>query len=171
MNAIPTNPAGWFMSEKYDGARCYLTEAGILLSRNGHQFKAPAWFTDGLPRGIRIDCELYAGRGGFDHLVSEIQRKKSDWQGIKLMVLDLAVLRVPIEDRLAALSRLSLPPHVQLADHRPCLGNDHLDEAETAVVRGGGEGLCLRAPSSYYTPSNFIKIKRMHRDLNRSVLD
>ena len=141
---IPTNPTGYFLSEKYDGARCFVTEDGTMLSRNGHRFTAPPWFTDGLPRGIRLDCEIYAGRGGFDHLVSEIQRKKSEWNGISLIVLDLAILRTPLEARLAMLSRLQLPPHVIAAKHRLCLGNDDLDATEAEIVSAGGEGLILR---------------------------
>jgi DNA ligase-1 len=168
---IPSNPTGFYLSEKYDGARCFVTESGALLSRNGHQFQAPKWFTDGLPKGIRLDCEVYAGRGGFNHLVSTIQRRKSDWQGIRLVVLDLAVLRVPIERRIAILSGLQLPAHVTVAEHRICRGNDDLDATEAEIVAGGGEGCILRAPHSFYKPTGFIKVKRLHRDLTRNHLD
>jgi DNA ligase-1 len=168
---IPSNPTGFWLSEKFDGARIFVTESGTLLSRNGHPFKAPQWFTDGLPKGIRLDCELWAGRGGFDHLVAEIQRRKSDWRGIRLIVLDLAVLRVPIERRIAMLARLQLPAHVTVAEHRICGGNDDLDATEAEIVRMGGEGCILRPPHSFYKPTGFIKCKRIHRDLNRNHLD
>jgi ATP-dependent DNA ligase len=171
MITIPSNPTGWLLSEKYDGARCFVTESGTLLSRNGHQFKAPKWFTAGLPKGVRLDCELCAGRGGFDHLVSEIQRKKSEWESIRLIVLDLAVLRVPIERRIATLKGFELPPHVTLAEHRPCLGNDDLDATEAEIVSGGGEGVILREACSFYRPGAFVKVKRLFPDLNRSFLD
>jgi hypothetical protein len=167
---IPKDATGYFLSQKYDGARSFVTESGHLLSRNGHPFKAPGWFTEGLPKGIRLDCELYSDLG-FDHLVSEIQKRKSQWDGITLKIIDIAVLNVPIEARIAALSRLVLPPHAQAIQHRPCLGNDDLSRTEAAVVASGGEGLCLRAPLSYYRPFGFIKIKTIHPDLNRNHLD
>ena len=165
------NPAGYWLSEKLDGCRCFLTESGRMLSRNGRDFRPPAWFTAGLPKGIRLDGELFAGRGGFDELVSTIQRKGSDWEGITFQIFDLAQLRQPIENRLAALARLSLPPHCQLVPHRVCVGSQDLDATEAAIVAEGGEGVCLRAPESYYRPGNFWKIKRLFADLNRSVLD
>jgi DNA ligase-1 len=171
MTAIPSNPSGWLMSEKYDGARGFVTESGTLLSRNGYQFKAPPWFTRGLPKGVRLDCEIYSGRGGFDHLVSEIQKRKSSWVGISLIILDLAVMDVPIERRIAMLNGFKLPAHVLVANHRPCLGNDDLDETENEVVGCGGEGLCLRAPQSSYKPHGFIKVKRLFPDLKHNHLD
>ena len=35
----------------------------------------------------------------------------------------------------------------------------------------GGEGVCLRAPHSFYRPGDFIKVKRLFPDLNRAHLD
>lgn len=170
MSAIPNNPAGWWMSEKLDGVFCRFTGT-VYLSRNGHRFTPPAWWLASLPSGVRLDGELWMGRGTFNRLVGEIQRKQSNWSGIRFMIFDLAVLRVPIEDRLAALGRLPLPPHCQLVQHRRCGGAGDLDQAEREVVDGGGEGLCLRAPGSSYAPCGFVKVKRIHADLDRSILD
>jgi ATP-dependent DNA ligase len=87
------------------------------------------------------------------------------------MVFDLAQLRMPIEARHAALGRLHLPPWVQLVEHRPCLSQDDLDATEAATVQAGGEGLVLRERGSFYRPGNFIKCKRLTKDLDRSILD
>jgi ATP-dependent DNA ligase len=87
------------------------------------------------------------------------------------MVFDLARLNVPIEQRHAALERLRLPPWVEVIKHRHCLSQDDLDATEAAVVSAGGEGLCIRPPRSFYSPSCFVKVKRLHPDLNRSQLD
>jgi DNA ligase-1 len=171
MNALPQNPAGWLVSEKLDGCRCILTDGGTLLSRHGKRFNPPSWFMEGMPKGVRLDGELWNYRGGFDELVSAIQRRANPWDGVRFMVFDIAVLRVPIESRLAALGRLQLPPHVGLVPHRPCLSQADLDATEAAIVAGGGEGLCLRAPQSFYRPGNFLKVKRLFPDLNRSILD
>lgn len=170
MTSIPMDPAGMLASEKLDGCRCIYDGNGNFLSRNGHAFKCPAWFKMGMP-SVRLDGEFYAGRGGFDHLVSEIQRKKSDWRGITFQVFDLAVLRVPIEARHAALGRLRLPPHVQLVPHRVCASMTDLDAMEREIVTGGGEGVCLRDAGSFYSPGGLVKVKRLFPDLNRSILD
>ena len=165
------NPTGYWISEKLDGVRCILTTNGTLLSRNGKRFNPPGWFMESMPRGVRLDGELWTQRGDFDGLVSAIQRKVNPWENVTLQVFDLAALDMPIESRHAALARLHLPPWVRLLPHRRCRSQDDLDAEEESVVRGGGEGLCLRAPGSFYRPGNFIKVKRLHRDLNRSILD
>jgi DNA ligase-1 len=170
MNALPPNVTGFLMSEKLDGCRCVL-EDGVLLSRHGRRFKAPPSFMAGMPKNIRLDGELWMGRNTFDQLVSSIQRRKSDWAGVRYMVFDLARLNVPIEQRHAALERLTLPAWVEVLKHRPCLSQDDLDATEAQVVGMGGEGLCIRPPASFYTPSCFVKVKRLHPDLNRSQLD
>ncbi len=125
----------------------------------------------GMPRGVRLDGELFAGRGMFDFLVSEIQRRGSDWRGITFEVFDMAILRTPIESRLRLLAGLRLPAHVGLVTHRPCLGWSDLDESEAAIVAGGGEGLCLREAGSFYRPHGFWKVKRLTKDMDRSILD
>jgi DNA ligase-1 len=165
------NPTGYWLSEKMDGCRAILTESGALLTRNGKRWNPPPWFMAGMPRGVRLDGELFTQRGDFDGLVSAIQRKRNPWEGVRFMVFDLATLRMPIEARHAALARLQLPPWVELLPHRPCLSQEDLDAEETAIVRNGGEGVCLRAPGSTYKPFGYVKIKRLNPDLNRSILD
>ena len=51
---------GWYMSEKLDGVRANWT-GSRFVSRNGNQFFAPAWFTDGFPRHrSMVSCGLVA---------------------------------------------------------------------------------------------------------------
>jgi len=169
MNEIPLDPRGWWISEKLDGCRCIWT-GERFLSRNGRDFRPPPHWLAGMPP-VRLDGELFAGRGGFDFLVSQIQRKGSEWEGITFEVFDLAELRQPIEQRIAALLRLPLPSHCRLVQHRACAGAGDLDATEAAIVAAGGEGLCLREPGSCYRPNNFLKVKRLFPDLNRSQLD
>jgi len=163
------DPSGWWLSEKLDGVRCGFS-GHVFQSRHGRIFTPPAWWLDAMP-ACRLDGELYAGRGGFDELVSAIQRKRNPWENVTFQVFDLAQLRQPIEDRLATLAALPLPPHVALVPHRLCRSQADLDAEETAIVAAGGEGICLRAPGSTYTPGGFVKIKRLFPDLNRSQLD
>jgi DNA ligase-1 len=168
-STLPPNPAGFWLSEKLDGVR-FLWTGTRFHTRNGKDLHPPAWFTEGLPP-VRLDGELYAGRGGFDFLVSQIQKRGGDWQGITYQIFELAVLRVPIESRLSMLARLRLPAHVGLVKHRPCTGWQDLDETEAALVGQGAEGLVLREPGSCYRPHGFWKVKRLTKDLDRSILD
>jgi len=169
MNRILTNLAGWIMSEKLDGARCIWT-GSHFTSRNGRDFNPPAWWLEGMP-DCRLDGELWNHRGGFDELVSAIQRKRNAWEGVTFQIFDLAVLRTPIEARHAALARLQLPAHAQLVPHRACLSMGDLDATEAEIVKAGGEGVVLREAASLYTPTGFVKVKRLFPDLNRSILD
>jgi DNA ligase-1 len=167
---IRFDPTGFWLSEKLDGARCFYDGHGNFISRHGRLFTAPEWFAAGMPPH-RLDGELYMGRDSFGSLVSTMQRKGSDWQGVQFHIFDLASPRQPVETRLAVLSGLSLPPQAHLVPHRLCTGIADLDATETSIVANGGEGLCLRAPGSFYRPQNYIKVKRLFPDLDRSVLD
>ncbi len=163
------NPRGYWLSEKLDGCRCFFV-GDAFLSRNGHRFKVPQWWLEGMPNA-RLDGELFAGRGEFDRLVSTIQTKGSSWEGIRFMVFDWAALRQTIEERHQHLAKLSLPPWCRIVPHRLCAGCDDLDQTEAAIVAAGGEGCVLREPGSFYRPNNFLKVKRLFPDLNRSQLD
>ena len=159
------NPAGWWVSEKLDGVRAIWTGTR-LISRHGKVFSAPKWFTAKLPKGIRLDGELFAGRGNFARVVSAIQTKGGDWQGIEFHVFDLADVGA-FEDRYSRLQSLSLPAHVAIVQHRVCGGFDDLDATQATVVAGGGEGLVIRRPGCKYRPGRMgdvVKIKRIVAD-------
>jgi DNA ligase-1 len=173
---IPDDVTGWWVSEKYDGIRAIWT-GERLLTRHGKELKAPAWFTEGLPKNLRLDGELWMGRGTFDQLVSTIQKKGSDWAGVKFMIFDLADAGT-FEERECVLRKAWLPRHAVCVEHRQ-LGkspelyhsaNDELDAMEAHVVMGGGEGCVIRRPGSKYRPGrkgDVIKVKRISQDLDR----
>jgi DNA ligase-1 len=169
MNEIPQNVAGWLASPKLDGVRSFWT-GSAFISRNGRVFTPPASWLAGMPP-CRLDGELYAGLNSFETLVSSIQRKRNPWENVTFQVFDLAVMRVPIESRLATLASLTLPPHCRVVPHRPLADLDDLDAMEAGIVAAGGEGVCIRAPGSFYRPNGFLKVKRLFPDLNRSHLD
>jgi DNA ligase-1 len=163
------DPTGWLVSIKMDGCRAVWT-GNALISRNGHEWKPPAWFTAGMPRH-RLDGELWAGNGSFPQLVSTIQRHGSDWHGVGFHVFDLAE-HGTVEDRIARLESIQLPAHVHRVRHELCGGIHDLDRRERDVVEAGGEGLVIRRPGSPYRPGragDLVKIKRIHPDLDRSL--
>lgn len=165
---IPADVSGWWVSEKFDGIRAIWT-GSKLISRNGHDLKAPAHFTAGLPKGVRLDGELWMGRETYDRLRTAIQKKGSDWAGVVYMVFDLAEVG-SFEDRFSRLSKLSLGQYAKIAPQWLCEGHSDLDATEAAVVAGGGEGLVIRRPGSPYRPGragHTVKVKRLAADIDR----
>lgn len=165
---IPADVTGWWVSEKYDGVRAIWTGTK-LLSRHGKDLKAPAWFTKGLPKNVRLDGELWMGRGTFDKLVSVIQKKGSDWAGVMFMVFEIADVGT-FEERHERLLAMKLPDPVLFALHWKLKGMSDLDYIERGIVLQGGEGCVIRRPGSKYRPGRMgdtIKVKRLVADIDR----
>jgi DNA ligase-1 len=164
---IPEDISGWWVSEKYDGVRA-IWDGKNLLTRHGKKLNPPAWFTAGLPN-VRLDGELWMGRGTFDALRSNIQTNGSNWSGVKFMVFDLAQAG-DFEYRYEKLAKMQLPEHVEVVDHILARGHEWLNIYERLVVDMGGEGLVIRRPRSKYRPGrcgDVIKIKRLTKDIER----
>jgi DNA ligase-1 len=167
-DGLPTDVSGWWVSEKYDGIRAIWT-GSALTTRNGKRLAAPTSWLAGLPKGVRLDGELWMGRQSYEGIRAAIQTRNSDWAGVRYMVFDLAEAG-EFEDRFSRLSRLSLPSHAVVAPQWACEGHDDLSETEAAVVKGGGEGLVIRRPGSLYRPGragDTIKVKRLVADIDR----
>tara|TARA_R110000868_G_scaffold182797_1_gene423905 strand:- start:523 stop:1065 length:543 start_codon:yes stop_codon:yes gene_type:complete len=168
---IPADVSGWWVSEKYDGVRAIWTGTK-LLSRNGKDLKAPAWFTAGLPANVRLDGELWMGRGTFDKLVSVIQKRGSDWAGIHYMIFDLAESGT-FEERYEKLNSEEIMPyitHLEIVEHWKCDGHKSLKIDEEGIVEEGGEGCVIRRPGCKYRPGRMgdvIKVKRLTLDVDR----
>ena len=165
---IPADVTGWWVSEKYDGIRAIWT-GSALLTRHGKKLNAPAWFVAGLPKNVRLDGELWMGRGTFDALVSVIQRKDSDWQGVKFMVFDLADSG-SFEDRYRDLLKASFPSHVEVVSHNILKDKETLDLMEGLIVGQGAEGCVIRRPGCKYRPGrcgDVVKVKRLVADVER----
>lgn len=164
---LRVDPSGWIASEKYDGVMAII-DGGIVRSRHGRRMAAPSWYTDELP-DLRLVGELWIARGAFSRLQSAISTRGSTWHEVELHIFDVAAPE-PYSERMAALRRLTLPPHIKIVDSTTIRDRQHLDGMETAIVRGGGEGVMLRRPDSPFRPGyagDIIKVKRMHPDLDR----
>lgn len=168
-NEIPADVSGWWVSEKYEGVRALWT-GSKLLSRHGKSLNAPKWFTDSLPAGVRLDGELWMGRGTFDKLVGILRSKGGDWGGIVYMVFDLAE-KGAFEERYLRLHDVvnyKLPCRV--AFHGRLSSREELDQLERDIVAGGGEGCVIRRPGCKYRPGrcgDVIKVKRLVADVDR----
>lgn len=110
--------AGWYLSEKLDGMRCFW-DGGVsrdvpidevpwsnlgkgtsatatgLWSRYANPIYAPDWFLNSLP-ACPLDGELYAGRGEFQTTMSTCRKKvpiDSEWQNIQFQVFSTPQLQ------------------------------------------------------------------------------
>jgi len=165
VNEIPDNITDYLASEKLDGVRAFWT-GHEFMTRHGNVLNVPAWFKAGMP-SVRLDGEIYMGLGTFNQLQSDMQRKGSQWDGIRFMIFDAAILRKTTTERIAFLETLLFPSHCTVISHAPLDNHAELDEMETDIVARGGEGVCLRHKDEFYRPNNFIKVKRLFPDLER----
>ena len=158
---------GYWVSEKLDGVRAYWT-GERFLSRGGHEYRAPGWFTKGFPEHP-LDGELWMGRGRFAELsgaVRQVVPDDDDWRRIRFMVFDLPDQKATFDQRLARLKALIKKvgsPYMALVDQQRASSHENLMLRLDKVVAGGGEGLMLRLGASGYRSgrsNDLLKVKR-----------
>ncbi len=149
------DPAGFWVSEKYDGVRGYW-DGQRLLTRAGHAIAAPAWFIAGWP-ATPMEGELWAGRGQFSQAVSTVRQQTPDdaaWRKLRFMVFDLPAEsgtfneRMPVlQGRVAQLGQAWVQP----VEQTPATTAQALQTRLAQTVRTGGEGLVLHRGSAVYS--------------------
>jgi DNA ligase-1 len=147
------DPAGWWISEKYDGLRAYW-DGQKLWSRKGNLIHAPDYFLAELPREIVLDGELWIGHGKFEETMSIVRSETPDdrWKQIHYMVFDAPQAKGLFEQRMEFLrTTISGGNHfVTVVAQERCQGATQLLAERDRVVREGGEGVMLRQPESAY---------------------
>ncbi|MGB1109559.1 MAG: DNA ligase [Gammaproteobacteria bacterium] len=160
------DPTGWLMSEKLDGVRA-VWDGEMLISRGGHAFAAPGWFTVALPP-FAIDGELWTRQGDFER-ISSITRRQTPhegWRAITYNIFEVPQVAGGLLQRLAKLEDwLAENPvaHLKVIPQRACQGRDDLKAALSEVEAAGGEGLVLRRPDAPYRTGRdeaSLKVKR-----------
>ncbi len=148
------DPAGWLVSEKYDGARAFW-DGRTLRFRSGLPVAAPAWFTADLPTEP-LDGELWLGRGRFEALVSIVRRQlpvDDDWRTVRFMVFELPGAGGTFEQRarrIEALARTHRPGPCEAVRQQVVPDRAALQRMLQAVVDGGGEGLMLHRADALF---------------------
>lgn len=136
---------GYWVSEKLDGVRAYWT-GERFLSRGGHEYRAPDWFTKGFP-AHPLDGELWVGRGRFAELsgaVRQVVPDDDDWRRIRFMVFDLPDAEATFDQRLSRLRVLIErvgSPYLELVDQQRANTHENLMARLEEVADGGAEGL------------------------------
>jgi DNA ligase-1 len=163
------DPAGYLISEKYDGVRA-VWDGHTLRTRSGLPIAAPAWFTQRLP-AVTLDGELWAGRGRFEALSGAVRRgtpREAEWQQIRYLAFDLPGAPGPFSaryERLASLGQEVDAPHLQAVEQRRVATRAELQRWLHEVVADGGEGLMLhRADAAYVAGRSAVlqKLKPVH---------
>ncbi len=155
----------WLESEKLDGVRAYWNGRRIF-SRQGNVYRAPDWFTAVLPRDRKLDGELWMGRQMMQTTISVVKSGPSErWRGVSYVLYDLPEHGGPFRERIAKANQLfphDSPGHVRTLPHRPVQSVKHMFERLAELVKGGAEGLMLRALDGLYEDcrsSNLLKLK------------
>lgn len=150
------DPAGFLVSEKYDGVRG-LWDGSVLRHRSGRTVEAPAWFTAQLPR-TPLDGELWLGRGRFDELSGIVRKERpvdAEWRQVRFMVFELPGASGTFEQRarcIEAVVRQNGAPQLVAVDHSPVADREALQRRLALTIAQGGEGLVLhRADAAYLT--------------------
>jgi DNA ligase-1 len=160
------DPAGWWMSEKYDGVRGYWN-GKRMLSRGGEPIALPEAFRAALPP-FAVDGELWAGRGRFADTLSTVRDSKpgTGWDDIRYLIFDAPGQDGPFEARMAVVERwlAQQPPSpIELAEQIRCSGREHLERVLDTIEAKGGEGVMLRAAVSPYQPGRSVHLRKYKR--------
>lgn len=156
----------YWVSEKLDGVRAYWN-GKQLISRQGNPFPAPSWFTKDFPT-VALDGELWLGRGKFQTLVSIVKKKhaiSSEWEQIRYFVFDLPKLKLPFNQRLNQLKKITHlhdGVYLQLVDQYQLADKKALMQSLEAVIKQGGEGLMLHHTDALYHSgrnNDLLKVK------------
>jgi len=144
---------GWLMSEKLDGVRARW-DGHHLISRGGHRFAAPQWFTKGFPP-FELDGELWSRRGDFERIVSIVRRQQphAGWKQITYQIFEVPHQPGGLLQRLNVLQDYlsSYPnPHIHIIEQRFCHGQQHLQTWLQQLVSQGAEGIVVRNPDAPY---------------------
>lgn len=160
------DPAGWWMSEKYDGVRGYW-DGDQMLTRGGEHIALPKALHHSLPP-FPLDGELWAGRGRFSHTLATVrdQEPGEGWADIHYLVFDAPGEDGPFEARIAMVEEwLGETPAEQIhtVKQTRCRGKEHLREFLDDVEARGGEGVMLRAAGSNYQNGRSPQLRKVKR--------
>ena len=163
------DPAGWLVSEKYDGVRAFW-DGHTLRFRSGLPIAAPVEFTQRLP-AVPLDGELWLGRGRFEELSGLVRRRTAEaapWQALRYMLFELPDAEGTFAARamcLQAVARQSGWSQLVAVEQAALPSAPALQRRLEQVLRSGGEGLMLhRADAPYHTGRSpaLLKLKPLH---------
>ena len=178
-------PAGYLVSEKYDGVRAWW-DGQTLRFRSGLPIAAPTWFLAQLPP-LPLDGELWSGRGRFEALSAAVRRHQpidEEWRQLRYMLFELPgapgtfahraerIHALVSQQRGHALVRQQRGHSLLAVDQATLPDRAALQARLHKVVDGGGEGLVLHWADAPYLRGRspvLLKLKPVH-DAEATVL-
>ncbi|RTZ62555.1 MAG: DNA ligase [Aquificaceae bacterium] len=166
----------YWVSEKYDGVRAYWN-GKQLISRQGHPYYAPKWFTADFPN-VALDGELWIARNRFEKLISTVRKKSpidDEWRQVRYMVFELPQGEGTFSTRLSRLKNLFLSlksPYIKLIKQYRVKSHALLMKDLDDIIKKDAEGLMLhRADALYHTGrrDDLLKVKR-YQDAEARVI-
>ena len=140
-------------SEKLDGVRARW-DGSKLISRGGHTFATPDWFTQDFP-ALELDGELWIGRGRYDQTMSVVRKQQphSGWESVKLMVFDLPAHTGTFDQRLNEMRITianSASPYLDMIEQFKVKSHDELELRLQKLVDENGDGPMLHRGTALY---------------------
>lgn len=166
----------YWVSEKLDGVRAYWN-GHQLISRQGHVFVAPYWFTDLFP-AEPLDGELWIARGQFEAVSGIVRQKRTNnpaWRKVKFMIFDLPDAKGVFSERIRQMQTLveqNNSPYLMMVEQLRLHNQRQLTDLLDIVIAQGGEGLMLHRGTARYQASrsqDLMKLKR-HLDAEARVM-
>jgi DNA ligase-1 len=162
------------VSEKFDGVRA-VWDGQVLRFRSGRAIAAPAWFLSALP-AVRLDGELWMGRGTFDRLSGVVRQTVPEdeaWRRVKFLVFDVPGHPAAFAQRVAflqtTLAQLQHPWLMPVA-HREVADAHQLHALLQDTVREGGEGLMLHRSDALWQPGRTNALFKLKPELDEEGL-
>ena len=154
----------YWVSEKYDGVRAYW-DGKRLLSRQGHEYLAPAWFVADFPKQP-LDGELWLARGQFDRLSGVVRKQKpidEEWRSVRYMVFDMPQVAGIFDQRLKKMQLLTeMPAWLIIIKQWRVSDEEELLNQLDSFVNSKAEGLMLHHGDSLYSAKrsdDLLKLK------------
>ncbi len=170
------SPAGFAVSEKFDGVRA-VWDGQTLRFRSGRPLAAPYWLTAALPPEP-LDGELWLGRGRFDSLSAIVRSGPGDdgaWRAVRFMAFDMPAQPGSFGQRYARLQAVvSQAGQGWLEAIAQLPGSDaaKLERQLRALTQAGGEGLVLHRWDAPWQPgrSEAVYKFKLQPDAEATVL-
>ncbi len=155
----------YLVSEKLDGVRARW-DGKWLISRGGHVFAPPTWFTEDFPERV-LDGELWIGRGRYEETSSIVRKHQphEGWRNIRFMVFDLPTHGGIFDERVKAMRRMATQGNIlylEMIEQRSFTSEETLKSYLQTILDQGGEGLMLHRKTARYATGrsqNLLKLK------------
>ena len=159
----------YFVSEKLDGIRL-LFNGRHFISRSGNVILTPKWFIaplrQHLRNGIKLDGELWLGRGRFNELNRLIAKQDYNhplWQQVHYKVFDALLPNQPFLQRKQKLQQILNPLSVdwiKMVQFHQFSQYENFEDFYQQLINNGAEGVMLIKQQARYQSGRVLSLKK-----------